>query len=44
LKVPYEEKEKGKKLGAKWDSKKKKWYILSNIDETKKEMILNLWG
>jgi ribonuclease HI len=44
LKLPYEEKEKGKKLGTKWDPKKKKWYIMSNIDETKKETILNLWG
>jgi ribonuclease HI len=44
LKVPFEEKDKGKKLGTKWDPKKKKWYILSSMDETKKEMILNLWG
>jgi ribonuclease HI len=44
LKLPYEEKERGKKLGTKWDPKKKKWYIMSNIDETKKETILNLWG
>ncbi len=44
IKLPYEEKEKGKKLGTKWDPKKKKWYIMSNMDETKKETILNLWG
>jgi len=44
LKVPFEEKDKGKKLGTKWDPKKKKWYILSSMDEAKKEMILNLWG
>ncbi len=44
IKLPYEEKENGKKLGTKWDPKKKKWYIMSNMDETKKETILNLWG
>ena len=44
IKLPYEEKEVGKKLGTKWDPKKKKWYIMSNMDETKKETILNLWG
>ena len=44
IKLPYEEKEKGKKLGTKWDPKKKKLYIMSNMDETKKETILNLWG
>jgi hypothetical protein len=32
--LPYEEKEEGKKLGAKWDFKKKKWYINSNINKT----------
>ena len=42
LKVPYDEKEKGKQLGTKWDAKKKKWYIMSN--NKNKEMILNLWG
>ena len=26
LKIPYSEKEVGKKYGAKWDPKKKKWY------------------
>jgi len=26
LKIPYSEKEVGKKYGAKWDNKKKKWY------------------
>jgi len=44
LKLPYAEKDKGKKLGTKWDPKKKKWYILSTIDENTKETILNLWG
>ena len=26
LRIPYSEKEVGKKYGAKWDPKKKKWY------------------
>lgn len=42
LNVPYAEKEKGKELGAKWDAKKKKWYIMSN--NKNKEIILNQWG
>ena len=30
-----------KKLGTKWDPKKKKWYIFSNSNN--KEIILNRW-
>tara|TARA_Y100000741_G_scaffold314415_1_gene259791 strand:+ start:176 stop:808 length:633 start_codon:yes stop_codon:yes gene_type:complete len=44
LKLPYDEKDRGKKMGTKWDPKKKKWYIMSNMDKNKMEMILNLWG
>ncbi len=33
LNVPYEEKDKAKALGARWDKNAKKWYILLN-DET----------
>lgn len=44
LKVSYDEKDAAKNLGAKWDHKKKKWYIASNIDNNTKETILNLWG
>tara|TARA_B100000795_G_scaffold150076_1_gene112405 strand:- start:17095 stop:17736 length:642 start_codon:yes stop_codon:yes gene_type:complete len=44
LKVPYEEKDKGKVMGTKWDPKKKKWYIMSSMEQSKKEMILNLWS
>ena len=34
LNIPYSEKEVGKKLGAKWDSKKKKWFYEGlNTDE-----------
>ena len=32
LELPYEQKEKGKKLGARWDPKKKKWYVMSDHD------------
>jgi len=35
LKIPYSEKEVGKKYGAKWDPKKKKWYYEGlNTDTT----------
>ncbi len=44
LKLPYEEKEEGKKLGAKWDPKKKKWYVTSNINKTNLEIILSRWS
>ena len=44
LNLPYDEKEDGKKLGTKWDRGKKKWYILSTMDENRKKTILNLWG
>lgn len=44
LNLPYDEKEDGKRLGARWDPKKKKWYILPNLDETKKRIILTRWG
>ena len=32
LNVPFEEKDNAKRLGAKFDSGKKKWYIMSNQD------------
>lgn len=44
IKLPYSEKEEGKKLGAKWDPKKKKWYINSSLNLTSKEIILSRWG
>jgi len=44
LNLPYDEKEKGKKMGTKWDRKKKKWYIMSNMEEHSKKIILNLWS
>jgi ribonuclease HI len=44
IKLPYSEKEEGKKLGCRWDPKKKKWYIPPNLDLSKKEIILSKWG
>lgn len=39
--VPYEEKDKAKKLGAKWDVSKKKWYIFSNHQHV--DILTNHW-
>ena len=44
INMPYDEKEQGKRLGTKWDPKKKKWYILPTLEENKKKIILNRWG
>ena len=44
LNVPFEEKDKSKSMGAKWDPKKKKWYIMSSMGSMKKGAILNLWS
>ncbi len=41
LNIPYNEKDEGKKLGTRWDPKKKKWYIFS--DSNNKKTILNRW-
>jgi hypothetical protein len=32
LNVPFSEKDKAKNLGAKWDAKKKKWYVPNGLD------------
>ena len=32
LNVPYEDKDKAKSLGAKWDNKLKKWYVYDRRD------------
>jgi len=42
LEVPYCEKEDANKLGVKWDSKFKKWYILN--EDINKELILQKWN
>jgi len=41
LNVPYNEKDEAKKLGAKWESAKKSWYILEN--NKNKELIMGRW-
>jgi len=42
LKVPYEEKDEAKKMGAKWDTKKKKWYITPK--NKNKVQMMGRWG
>jgi hypothetical protein len=32
LKVPFDEKDQAKALGAKWDAKLKRWYIDADVD------------
>lgn len=32
LKVPYAEKDEAKKLGARWDAARKKWYVPQGVD------------
>lgn len=39
--VPFSEKENAKKLDAKWDNYKKKWYIFNN--NKNKDLILQKW-
>jgi hypothetical protein len=40
--VPYAKKDPVKKLGARCDKKKKKWYVMSNISQEKREAIDNI--
>jgi len=42
LDVPYEKKDPIKKLGARWDTSRKKWYIMSNLSQEKREAIENI--
>lgn len=39
LKVPFSKKEQIKGIGGKWDPKKKKWYMMSNIYKTKSDLV-----
>ncbi|XLZ70402.1 DUF5710 domain-containing protein [Massilia sp. SR12] len=32
LKVPYAEKDEAKRLGARWDPTRKKWYVPQGVD------------
>ena len=43
LEIPFKEKETAKNLGAKWDPKKKKWYISSLLSQEKKELIYEIF-
>lgn len=42
LNVPYEEKDEAKKMGAKWDKKKKRWFIESK--NKYKVQMMGRWG
>ena len=42
LDVPYIRKDEVKKFGARWDPKKKKWYMMTSLPESKKAAILNI--
>ena len=42
LKVPYDEKDDAKKLGAKWDKSKKRWYITPK--NKYKTQMMGRWG
>jgi ribonuclease HI len=44
LKVAYEQKDDAKLLGAKWDFKKKKWYIDKNVSEENKKKLIELYS
>lgn len=42
LNVPYEEKDEAKQMGARWESSKKKWYIMEN--NRHKSQMMGRWG
>jgi len=44
LNVSYNEREDAKQYGAKWDIKKKKWYILDSHDEIKKTYLIQKYN
>ena len=44
LKVSYEEKDDAKLLGAKWDFKKKKWFIDKNVTNENKKKLIELYS
>jgi len=39
LKVPYAKKDQIKSIGGKWDPRKKKWYMMSNIYQQKSDLV-----
>jgi len=40
LKVPYDDKEDAKRLGARWDPKRKKWYIPDNCTKQNRALLI----
>ena len=44
LKVSYEEKDDAKLLGAKWDFKKKKWFIDKYVTTENKKKLIELYS
>lgn len=44
LKVAYDQKDDAKLLGAKWDFKKKKWYIDKNVTIENKKKLIELYS
>jgi ribonuclease HI len=42
LDVPYMRKDEVKKFGARWDPKKKKWYMMTSLSQSKRAAILNI--
>ena len=42
LDVPYIRKDEVKKFGARWDPKKKKWYMMTSLPQSKRAAILNI--
>ena len=39
INVPFSKKEQFKGIGGKWDANKKKWYMMSNIYESKSDLV-----
>ena len=44
LNVPYKDKDDAKKLGAKWNPKKKAWYFKKSLTESKQAELQSKWG
>ena len=42
LNVPFGEKDEAKKMGARWESSKKRWYV--NDDNKHKVQMMGRWG
>lgn len=42
--VPFDQKDKAKKMGAWWDPKCKTWFIRPNMEESKRNELLNCFA